>query len=38
MDPVAGNAGNATNETQAKEISCTKWLTFSRSNGQIDGF
>jgi 8-oxo-dGTP pyrophosphatase MutT (NUDIX family) len=28
MDPVAGNAGNATNETQAEEISCTRWLTF----------
>jgi hypothetical protein len=30
MDPVAGNAGNATNETQAKEISCTRWLTFTK--------
>jgi len=31
MDPLAGNTGSTVNETQAKEISCTKWMTFQEA-------
>jgi hypothetical protein len=30
MDPVAGNAGNATNETQAKEIPVLSGWLFTK--------